>query len=334
MHIICRPTKTSKGLVVCTHKEYPFLRKHGIDIELSSDYMMILHVGGFTRIPWRWFLVNRTIQLVLLPQSRKGIPFWVSRSDFCTRRFTPRWFHSESDVKRDYDIIVVSRIAPIKETMSALDFLSTLKSKRALVIGGTDNKDDFYYKEFKARLESLSNVDFIDVTELKNPKGWGLDAMTISEFYRRAKVYLHTCPVEGESRTIHEALLSGCSILVPKSMKGGGLDYYDSARYTLYEPHCFSSSFCEALEKFDKPLDNALIRYNELRDVHSRYRFQKMIHSKIPETMGMAAVWDLADLNLKLPAHFLDVPWYRSGKPTADILTFEQYDSFRSDALG
>ena len=34
---------------------------------------------------------------------------------------------------------------------------------------------------------------------------------------------MHCCEDEGESRTIHEALVCGCKILAKENMKGGGL---------------------------------------------------------------------------------------------------------------
>ena len=59
-------------------------------------------------------------------------------------------------------------------------------------------------------------------------------ALDIARLYRASRSFLLCSQREGESRVIHEALLSGTPVLARRDLIGGGLDHLDEANSQLY----------------------------------------------------------------------------------------------------
>ena len=80
----------------------------------------------------------------------------------------------------------------------------------------------------------------------------GFTQKELSILYNNSKIYIHGCEAEGESRTIHEALLCGCLIMAKINMKGGGLDNLTQSNSVLYENKNAVEKMKEALKKYER----------------------------------------------------------------------------------
>ena len=117
--------------------------------------------------------------------------------------------------------------------------------------------------------------------------------------------------------------------MVNKNMKGGGLDYWNKINYELYDDDDIQNSLFKALEKA-KYIKNLPPNYSKLLNSNSVNIFKNKLEHIFPEIDKSKEGWDFEKLNLKLPSHYLNVPWYKKDMPTADILNSKQLDIFLS----
>ncbi|WP_320664838.1 hypothetical protein [Prochlorococcus sp. MIT 1223] len=255
-------------------------------------------------------------------------PTWIRKTDFCTRRFTPDYFLNQPGGDRPIDIIYIGRINKMKNSLKIASFVKKLNLK-TVFIGFYQGGEDSYYQEFLDVVNSSDNINYINGTGIRNADFWGTSQREISEYLKQSKVYIHGCVNEGESRSIHEAFLSGCILLIPKNMKGGGLDYYNQLNYSLYEDDTIYVSLIEAINK-SKYFRDLPESHSKLLDSNSIALFKDKVKSLLPDIDKSEDGWDTEKLNLKLCAHYLNIPWYKEGSVTADIYTSESLQTFLS----
>jgi len=314
MHVLLKNDRDKKGILVITHKEYPALMEHLPT--LAVFFHIILHIGGCVPMPQR----HPCIAYTLLPDSRcidgKCIPY-------TTRAFTPKVFLQQPGNKRDIDILYISRAMPLKITHQMLDMLNKTNLKCTMVIL-KQKATDPYYLEFKKKFVA-PNVTIVDTHDIDDRDYKGLSHAELSEYYKRSKIYIHSCPAEGESRTIHEAFCSGCVIMSFGHMIGGGNDFQNDDNYVLYDESNIFAKVQEALEKAGK-YKELHPGYKRLCETHTIPVFKQFLLDNLPNVAD--GEWDTDKLSLKLPAHYLKTPWHNPEKMTSDVLTKEQYEIF------
>ena len=163
--------------------------------------------------------------------------------------------------------------------------------------------------------------------------GFNLDDVAL--FYKNSKIYIHSCEEEGGSRSIHEAICSGCYVMLKSNMKGGGLDNLkDNSQYTLYNNFNYKEKIKEAIEK-------QLIyvcKEEYLTEISEIYMLKKMLVI-LYDKLNYSSLLKLDDfinickkntdyIQLKMAAHDLTVPWYIKNELTSTIKNDKQLKSF------
>ena len=144
---------------------------------------------------------------------------------------------------------------------------------------------------------------------------------------------------EGESRVIHEALLCGLPVVCYAGLLGGGRDHLNdtnSAQFTDYEN--IHLSLIKAAENAGSQLivdtESLSAELSEIKTIPKlKQLFEEMYNKDGNEFDGELINTD--ELNLRLPAHYLEVPWnVESGNGvTADIVSKEQMTIFIKELM-
>lgn len=341
---------TGKGILILTHNE-----KHILDNlkQLKDKYYLVIHYNfNVPRIK------HPNIDLHMMPkyncQNIMDVPIATNVL------IDPVFNHRENRVRdlinlldkykfkfiqdpiqeRYIDLLYVGRIVKIKKTLEVLKYFSTFAKqgkKCVMLLLDQYQKDKTYIQSFYKYYSSLSddvrtNILIVDTNKLNiddNPMFLGLKLSDVALFYRNSKIYVHACENEGGSRSIHEAICSGCYCLIKKNMKGGGLDnIIDNA--TLYTDKTFESDFNTAF------LKQKTYRCEEkhIKNISSIYTVDILIdhlYSKLKyecKKINFKNDCDLDYLQLKIAAHYFIVPWYKNKSLTTTINSKEQFDIF------
>jgi len=344
MHILLKKhTDVHKGVLIITHKEYPFLKnklKH-----LKQDYYILCHYGWNVAV-----MHDSNIDNYLIPESRsvdKSLPF-------TSRNFLPNCFSQEGDldtlnkiltkygiknnILNRIDFLHVGRAVEFKKLIDTLLGFQEFNAKH-------DNKyticfvileqppTDYYHKFLKTYSETDNSRCLLIDTHCfdnNNDVFKGLSSEELAVIYSNSNIYIHGSEEEGESRTIQEGLLSGCVVMAKDNVKGGGLDYLNFHNSVLYNKTNIVSKMVECVDKQKNYIMDDSV--NQL--VNEKYtvnKFLKSIYKKYKYEMEFEKFADNCNtdsLCFSLPGHNLKVDWFLDGKPTADILTDKQYDIF------
>tara|TARA_R110001599_G_scaffold289983_1_gene492976 strand:- start:8250 stop:9332 length:1083 start_codon:yes stop_codon:yes gene_type:complete len=352
MHILLKSSRNYKGIIIATHKEM----NYGFNIDfmkkISIRYHILIHNGSVNNCKYYNFLSYN-----LISDSRclnnKCLPF-------TSRNFLNSNFNTNFDIKevnsniieilkyneidfnikldeKNFDFICVNVFGDHKKTYELLlyflNYIKKYPEARACFIGQYFYNNDYYKKVIKLwESNKNNNICFIDtriVDKKNNNKIYhGLTSEQLSNFYKSSKTYMHGCELEGESRTIHEALCCCCKILAKENMKGGGLDHLNKTNSELYnnkscliKMHKILSSYnmykpdLEFLKNFDE---------NYSSDKLIKILFNNLNYSSILTFDTFKKKCDVENLMFALPAHLKTVPWYIKGKSSADIFEMKQ----------
>lgn len=84
---------------------------------------------------------------------------------------------------------------------------------------GLKYKNSFLEKYNALPDSTKKNIIAIDTSVLEiddNPYFFGFNLSDVALFYKNSKMYIHGCEDEGGSRSIHEAICSGCLVALKK----------------------------------------------------------------------------------------------------------------------
>lgn len=356
MHILKKKTISSKGIIVVTHKEIQYL--DSFLKKIKQKYYIICHVGFNVPIPSYDFL-----SFIFCTKFKKKLK---NHLEFTSRHFLNNCFNNDEKenivqknfthilekynlnfkknepfpYERCFDFICVSRVCKNKNPIDSLLYLKQYceasNAHVCFVLMYKEKQDEQYYDKIIQIYNTMKhlNILFIDTRKLRiqnNISVGGIPPQELSYFYKKSKVYLHTCVNEGESRTIHEALCCGCKILVHKSTLGGAIDFINSNNGALYDSNNYLDIMKNIVNtfyqyKYDLEFNKQFMeKYSIEKMLFVLYQNLSEIHESYAEFKNSC---DCLNLTNKFPGHDLTVPWYIEGSPTADIKTKNQLDLF------
>jgi hypothetical protein len=346
MHILIKASDNYKGILIITHKEVRFLSKYLP--KLKPKYHVLCHIGFNVQAP-----NDRSIDLYLISDSRCKNELFIP---YTSRNFLPDCFNNHdkdytqlntlfnkyainSKICTTIDFLYVGRCTEFKQVNEIFGYFEELNKKFPgkytfcfVILGDKTIQKDQYYSKFRnivKRNETEKNFIIFDTTnmQIENDVYMGLTSDELSIFYRNSKVYIHGCQIEGESRTIQEALVSGCICLLKHNMLGGGLDYIKQFNSVLYTTQNHQSKLIEAVTKFDDYVYDDYI-VDIVNETSTIPKFLKTMYNKFGYDIGVELFMSYCNtyrLCFSLPAHNLNVKWHMKGKPTTDILNDSQF---------
>lgn len=345
-HIFKRYNRNTgeKGCFVITHNEMETFSDFPDEVRdkylIGVYYASARWINGVDRKPYQDFCMgNESLVTFNLDE-----PF---RIELTARAFSPRYFHQDIDVKKHWDIINVSRNHKIKCLRSFLDAIRKLydigRTYRVLLVCPACPSEDpstHYVELVETYNELFSREEKLRFTLLRlSPElGFlGISPETIAYFYQSSKVASLFSLEEGEPRVITESLLCGLPQVCYSKLKGAGRDYLNknnSVQFNDYE-----ESY-KALDEAVQMVDNG--HQFDTKKLQDELSEAKTIPKLVKElerlycSFGLAFTpegIDYSDLNMRLPAHFKDVPWYIPGKVNATIFEEKQKRIFISELL-
>tara|TARA_B100001769_G_scaffold230701_1_gene193069 strand:- start:6955 stop:8043 length:1089 start_codon:yes stop_codon:yes gene_type:complete len=358
MHILKKYDDT-KGILIITHKEISFLSKFLNTIK--DKYYLLIHYGfnvpinNYNFVTYNLLPVSRCINNKCLPfTSRNFLNCIFNNKESINNvnkklfeilnkyniKFNEKYFDYLKNDEKKFDFICINRASTDKKTYDLLKYIINYTkinpNTKSCFIILEQNKNDNYYKSVVDLWNNnkVDNILFIDTHVINIEKNYfkGFISEELSYFYKSSKVYIHSCEEEGESRTIHEALCSGCKVLAKKNMKGGGLDYLNTNNSLLYNHNNYLIKMKEILDSYEN-YNYDLELFKNLNQEFTIDKFINILYSKlnydnIYSYIDFKSKLNTNNLAFSLPGHNLTVPWYILGKLTADILTDKQYEEF------
>lgn len=338
-HIFKHPNE-SKGILVFTHKEIG--RAETAAAALREKYFLGIHYGSaanlYTRSqPWQDFCMG----------ARSTVSFGNSepfRIPFNSRGFTPEYFVQDKSTTKYWDIINVSRNANVKKLHEFLKAIRKLYDKGKmykvlLVVPSADNEKRLsHFTDIVAtygKLFSEKERELFTLMRLSKELGFlGISPRTIAHFYNSSKVFCLLSDAEGESRVIHEALLCGLPVVVFAGLLGGGRDYLNesnSVQFVNYnDVYLALDAAVQGSEGHLKvDVEKLSEELSELKTVPKLKGMFAELYSMNNEKFDNELI-NTDNLNLRLPAHYLDVPWNTpdGNGITADVVSDEQLKIF------
>lgn len=245
------------------------------------------------------------------------------------------------------DFLYVGRCNKIKKTIDILNYfiyISQNSNKKCLFLLLDQNdknssyKNNFYKLYNNLHYDIKKNIIIFDTSYLdikNNPMFLGLNLDEVALFYKNSKIYIHGCEDEGGSRSIHEAICSGCYLMLKSNMKGGGLDNLkDSGQYTLYNNENYKEKMNEAIQK----QKSYLCKEDYIKDISEIYTLKKMLRI-LYEKLNYSTILHIDEfinicekncdyIQLKMAAHDFTVPWYIKNELTSTITNTIQLNNF------
>ena len=348
MHILLKATNLYNGILIITHKELSFLKKHlG---KLRSRYNIIMHIGSIVRIER-----NPNISLYMMSDIRvtnKNIDI-----PFCSRNFLSTDYLNDYELcdlnnlmkkkdinltfKNKIDFLYVGRCIEIKKTVDILNNFVNFNKKHEnkynivfviLAQAGTNN----YYRSFLEKVKEYNSKSIIllDTHNIKSDNNiyFGFSTAELSIIYRNSRVYIHGCEAEGESRSIQEALLSGNICLLKENMIGGGLDYSNKLNSVYYRNN--NSGICHEkaimMSYNEEQVKSNIDRMKHIvSEKYTSKKFTDTVFDKLKyrgDKQAFNKICNTDNLAFSLPAHNVSVPWFTEGSLTADIKTQSQLE--------
>lgn len=349
-----------KGIILFTHKEYfnfIFKKKKSkifffpkklnqkrinLFLGLKEKYFVGVHFG------WLFKCQNNYLEKVDFVMASDSIlddsildDKNYSKIPLLSRNFIPDELIKFSKERRDIDILCVSNNSKKKNLDKLLHIVRTIYNKgiplKVLLICpkrmNEDSNEKFYHdleQEYYKNFTFDERQSFI----LFRPQWYngfsGIPHFFLKNFYQSAKVFVLFSEVEGGSKVISEALLSGLIVCAYKNLKGGGLDYIHKKDY-LFDEGTEVETILKAVENFNEYIPDSEFLYANLTESQSLESL-KSYFNKLYQENGLEFD-NLLDVNknlhLKIPAHTLeDMPWIKNSNLTSDILDDETFNVF------
>jgi glycosyltransferase involved in cell wall biosynthesis len=347
-HIFKKHNKETKqkGIFVITHKEVDIFNY--IPEKLRDLYYIGVHYGsaanlrGTRKQPYQDFCMGARSTVAFLGEKPFRIPY-------NSRAFTPSYFIEDRSIPKYWDIINISRNANVKRLDQFLIAVRKLYDmghmlKVLLVVPGCHNeKPETHFVDIVKAYEQLFNReerDLFTLMRLSPELGFlGISPSTIAHFYKSSKAFCLLSSAEGESRVIHEALLCGLPVVCYAGLLGGGRDYLNDTNSEQFADY---DSIHLSLLKAAKGADHHLVvdtenLSEELSEIKTlpklKQLLEEMYNNDDNEFDGELINTD--ELNLRLPAHYLNVPWNTpaGNGVTADIVSKEQMTIFIKELM-
>ena len=341
-HIFKYPTESAKGIVVFTHKEWPWLLQNALPtIQNLRQYFYLgwnqgTYFGNIGGMPKEVDFVFTSKNTMSFPDNGHTLTF-----ELLDRNFLLDAYKDLNISERYYDIISTSRAAKIKHLPALLLALRKLydkgkKYKVLIVVPKAENesasKFDIDIVEQYKTLFNYEERQSISLIRVSSEMGFlGISPDTINWFYNNSKVLYIGTKAEGGCRVVHESLMCGCNVIYYKNHTGGMLDYLDNSNSIAYD------SYETIAETLEQAVDN--FKYNPAKSAYyeellsERFASDKLIpyFNNLYDRDGVifdGKLINIDNLSNRLPAHYLDVPWNVVEEPTADIKTSNQLKVF------
>jgi hypothetical protein len=346
MHVFKKPGK-HKGILVATHKEADWFSKQSetrkVMHELSKEYCIGIHYG------WYGSYQGQSYQsFIMAPKTTAQVSGGKIRIPMNSRNFLPTYLQPDESVSKVWDVINISRNAKAKHLP---EFLKSIKkiydSGRMLKVllvcpkagNETSKGHDVNIVKMYQEMFSPKEREYFTMMRLSSELDFlGISQKTIADFYRMSKVFCLFTDLEGESRVIHEALLCGLPVVVYKRLMGGGRDHLNGKNSMLFSDYSDAhETIKSAVDGYDSgmfPTDESLI--SELREDHTVPLLLGHLSNVVAcgddmEVKG--SIINLDNLHMRLPAHYMDVPWAHGGGITADIKSMGQFETFKKEVV-
>jgi glycosyltransferase involved in cell wall biosynthesis len=348
--VLKQPTANCKGIVLFRHSERRSLFLNETVGRAFTEAMQVLKQNYIVGCHWGWYEENVTkdpyIELYMAgPHTMSRAPendtFYIPLS---SRNFNPSYFKINKDCPKHWDIICIAnstRIKCIDELFQTYRLvLDKRPGTRFLLISPVDEghlDPKRWYTEFFDDLIRLFNKDeqkHMDVMQIKRKESlYPVSSETIAFLLQASRVFTLYSNIEGHSRVIHEAILSGLPVVAKSYLKGGGLDYLDETNSRLFNTN--EEAAAHFIDLLDNPIefDTAHLREN----LDEEYTIPKLkTHlEQYYATIGQTFDGEIETegLSHKIPGHARLLPKYLVGddakvdelKDEADFVRFVDY---------
>tara|TARA_Y100000385_G_C13096920_1_gene641930 strand:+ start:1055 stop:2113 length:1059 start_codon:yes stop_codon:yes gene_type:complete len=342
-HIFKYPKESNKGIIVFTHKEWPWLLQNAQSV--LNDLKQYFFLG------WNQGTYFGNIQMPPIVDFAFTTPSVLDFEDngntlkipLLDRNFLSSDFKNLNINNKYIDIISVSRAAKIKHLPDFMYAIRKLNDRgiypNTLMVvptsmDETDENANTDIVELYLKLFSPEEQKNITLMRLSKELGFmGMSPTMINWFYNNSKVLYIGSKSEGTCRVVHEGLIGGCNIVYYNNHKGGLVDYLNDTNSVSYNTHneidtalevCLKNYEYskEVVDSYDSILsernavNNLTPYFTELYDKNKQSFDGKLIHCD--------------NLSLRLPSHYFDVDWKnpQSDIRAADIKSVEQLTNF------
>jgi len=319
------PVENSPGLLCFTHKERPYFCDSGSELhqkikQLKKEYLLCMQWGSYHtdigETPHIDFHLACPGTINWKPEAN------IRHIPMCSRDFTPDYFRP-MDIPVRWDILAVGHPIKVKRMSELLDvirmcFDEGVKLDVLLVCAMANDPeklgpkwDHAFFRKYHEQF-SDSERDHIDLAafsevEIGNRPIHPIPNKLFPYLYNAAASFTLFSHQEGQSKVIHEALLTGTPVIVHEQLKGGGRAYLDESNSIQF------SNLDEAKDSFIKVAkdpDNYRFDPSDLRSKLVESKSAPKLESKIAtiyDELGHPYLGEIDkdDLAFKLGGHTL-----------------------------
>jgi glycosyltransferase involved in cell wall biosynthesis len=235
--IVKKPTRTSKGIVVFTHKERFLLDERISELDEQLQRLKEAYVVGM-----HWGIYQSNIDPVPYVDFHLARPNTVSFTDedeirripLASYNFIPERFR-EMNLGKNWDLITVAHPTRRKRNYELLKVIRRMyddgnKIDVLFICGkAPSNKGPNWDYEFFERYETDFTQEeqrHIEIaTPVRDEDLFPIPNSLFPYFYNASTVSALFSRVEGNPKVLHEALLCGTPVMVRSDLKGAGMDY-------------------------------------------------------------------------------------------------------------
>jgi glycosyltransferase involved in cell wall biosynthesis len=317
------PTAPSKGIVVFTHKERPYLEgQRRLLVEararLRERYVVGMHWGHYAENVDAMPAVDFHLAGPGTLHFKPGIA--ARRIPLCSRNFTRECFRNLG-LPKQWDIINVSRPIRLKNLDQFLLVVRKIydkgRSPKVLLVcvhPSNMSERDGWYTTLRRDYERLFSADEREHITLlmvtSDGEGFPLPSSMLSFLYNASRCLALFSDQEGESRVIAEALVCGLPVFVKRTLRGGGRDYLDANNSWQFDTlDQASEMFIELMTGTRRSGFDAERYEQELGERFTRLKLATAMRQLFAEmNLEFDGGLDLDDLGRKLPGHVLTLP--------------------------
>ncbi len=309
--------------------------------KIRNSYFIGIHIGGTpSKIhPYSncdFYMGGASVHPPPIPHQKKRI----MKIPLPSRNFVPGVF-SPTNAAKYWDILFISNSAKAKNADLFLQsirniFDSKINFKVLLVSWQhRDTRSDRIYHDLMNDYHQMFTFEerqnFHILRQSNEHSFCGHSPQVTSLIYNHSKIFTLFSQAEGASKAISEALCCGLPVVVKNDLAGGGLDYLDETNSMLFSSYDTAhETLIEAVKNHQKfTLDPIKIRkqLGEEHSIHALKTYFARLYSDHGQQFDGQLI-NTDNLNKRLPAHHLNVPWMRNIYNTADITTDKQLNIF------